>query len=207
MNLVNSVNIQLMGLSGLSRFERLSAALVGVAMIWYAFSAPDILVAFTVITVTAYFGKFLLELIPCFRSQIRFQHILIFIVTTTLIFIKARVAHAIFLSDLEAFIIDLFTASNEQAGGGDNFSVNPALISLMFNVLRGIFLLAVAAATLFAISQGLRGGDWLPIVQQVVMAFAAVMALDIITLVIVGDQDATSIVNQGDNNAGAGGTP
>jgi hypothetical protein len=61
------------------------------------------------------------------------------------------------------------------------------VIDLIFNLIRGAFLLLVAAASLFAYNQAQQGNDWRPIVTQVGLAFAIVIAIDVVTFLFVGD--------------------
>ncbi|MDX2245049.1 MAG: hypothetical protein NW224_30600, partial [Leptolyngbyaceae cyanobacterium bins.302] len=89
-------------------------------------------------------------------------------------------AHAIFLSGMEEFVTELATQS---AGGGEGISEES--IGLVFNVIRAIFLLLVAAAALFAYNQAQQGNDWRPIATQVGLAFGVVLGLDVITAIFV----------------------
>lgn len=182
--MVSLVRSELAAIATLSKVEKAYGVVGLLGLVWYAFNSPLMVMGFAMFTVMAYLGRFVLG---SMGNAISYRHLVVFIVTTTLIFGHAeQQAHAVFLQDLERFIISVFTETGNQMGGGGGEAVDENIISLLFNVLRGIFLLAVGAATLFAISQAMRGGDWLPIIQQVVMAFAAVLAVDIITLVIIG---------------------
>jgi hypothetical protein len=89
-------------------------------------------------------------------------------------------AHAIFLSGMEEFITQL---ASESAGGGEGISEEA--IALVFNVIRAVFLLLVAAAALFAYNQAQQGNDWRPIATQVGLAFGIVLGLDVITAIFV----------------------
>lgn len=112
-------------------------------------------------------------------TKIRFWHIASIILSITAVLsLLGSPAHAIFLSNLEEF----FTTLAQGAGG----SVNPTVIPLIFNLIRGGFLLLVAGASLFAFNQAQQGNDWRPIISQVAIAFAIVIAVDIITFLFTG---------------------
>ncbi|NJL40475.1 MAG: hypothetical protein HC899_29840, partial [Leptolyngbyaceae cyanobacterium SM1_4_3] len=66
------------------------------------------------------------------------------------------------------------------------------VVGLIFNLIRGVFLLLVAAAALFAYNQAQQGNDWRPIVTQVGLAFAIVIAIDVVTFIFVGNGTGTA---------------
>lgn len=117
-------------------------------------------------------------------GKIRFWHVTTAIITSTaLCSVLDSPANAIFLSGLEAFMQQL--AQGAASAGGQ--AISPEVITLIFNLIRGAFLLLVAAASLFAYNQAQQGNDWRPIVTQVALAFAIVIAIDVITFLFVGD--------------------
>src|SRR6476469_2570789 len=119
-------------------------------------------------------------------TKIRFWHIASLIITMTALLNTLSVpAQAIFLSGLEQFFIDL-AQQTSQAGGGTN-TLDANVVGLIFNLIRGVFLLLVAAAALFAYNQSQQGNDWRPIVTQVGLAFAIVIAIDVITFLFIGN--------------------
>jgi hypothetical protein len=65
--------------------------------------------------------------------------------------------------------------------------VDAGTVETVFNMIRAVFLLLVAAAGLFAYNQAQQGNDWRPIATQVALAFGIVIGLDIITLIFTGD--------------------
>ena len=71
-------------------------------------------------------------------------------------------AQAIFLSGLEQFLADIA----EQSSTGGTSSIDPEAITLVFNAIRGVFLLLVGVAALFAYNQAQQGNDWRPIATQ-----------------------------------------
>jgi len=124
------------------------------------------------------------------NAKVRFWHIVTAIITVTaLCGVLVQPAHAIFLSGLEAFFVEL--ASQAQSGGSGT-TISEEVIGLIFNLIRGVFLLLVAAAALFAYNQAQQGNDWRPIVTQVGLAFAIVIAIDVVTFLFVGDGTGTT---------------
>ncbi|MBD2772533.1 hypothetical protein [Iningainema tapete] len=121
--------------------------------------------------------------------KIRFWHVVTAIIAVTALLNTFEMpAHAIFLSGLEAFFKQLATQSS-TAGGGTAIDENT--IALIFNVIRGVFLLLVAAASLFAYNQAQQGNDWRPIVTQIGLAFGIVIAIDVITFLFIGNGTGT----------------
>lgn len=125
----------------------------------------------------------------CLGVKIRFWHIVTLILgfsaALSLIHLPAN---AIFLSGLEEFFK---TLASEAQGAGSGETITEDVISLVFNLIRGAFLLLVAGASLFAYNQAQQGNDWRPIVAQVGIAFAIVIAVDVITYLFVGDGSGT----------------
>ena len=116
--------------------------------------------------------------------KIRFWHIATAIITSTaLCSVLDSPANALFLSGLEEFMQEL--AEGASSAGGE--AIDAEVIELIFNLIRGAFLLLVAAASLFAYNQAQQGNDWRPIVTQVALAFAIVIAIDVITFLFVGN--------------------
>jgi len=116
--------------------------------------------------------------------KVRFWHIASAIVTITAVLnVVSLPAQAIFLSGLQVWMEQLATDAG-AAGGGT--AVDPATIGLIFNAIRAVFLLLVAAAALFAYNQSQQGNDYRPIVTQIALAFGIVIALDVITFLFIG---------------------
>ena len=116
--------------------------------------------------------------------KIRFWHVATAIITSTaLCSVLDSPANAIFLSGLEEFMNEL--AEGASSAGGE--AIDSEVIKLIFNLIRGAFLLLVAAASLFAYNQAQQGNDWRPIVTQVALAFAIVIAIDVITFLFIGN--------------------
>lgn len=118
-------------------------------------------------------------------SKIRYWHLATAVITVTALLNNFQTpAQAIFLSGLQQFMTNLATEAG-AAGGGT--AVDSTTIALIFNAIRGIFLLLVAAAALFAYNQAQQGNDWRPIVTQVALAFGIVIAIDVVTFLFVGN--------------------
>ncbi|NEO98712.1 MAG: hypothetical protein F6K58_08535 [Symploca sp. SIO2E9] len=117
-------------------------------------------------------------------SKIRAWHIIsVIIALTGILSVWETPAQAIFLSGLEAFFKQL--AKGAAAAGAQ--AIDDQVIVLIFNLIRGVFLLLVAAASLFAYNQAQQGNDWRPIVVQVGLAFGIVIAIDVVTFLFVGN--------------------
>lgn len=111
--------------------------------------------------------------------KIRFWHVAtIILALTNVLSIVPTPAQALFLSGLETFFVDLVSQSNS--------SIDQQAVTLVFNLIRGIFLILVAAAGLFAYNQAQQGNDWRPIVTQVGIAFGTLICIDIITYLFTG---------------------
>ena len=120
-------------------------------------------------------------------SKISFWQVISLIISLTIIFSTSETpAHAIFLGGLEDFFRELATEAS-RAGGE---SIDENVITLIFNLIRGVFLLLVAAASLFAYNQAQQGNDWRPIIVQIGLAFGIVIAIDIITFLFIGGSTA-----------------
>jgi len=126
--------------------------------------------------------------------KIRFWH-----VATAIIAVAAFLstfetpAQAIFLSGLEKFMTDIA----QKAGGNGGTAISADTIKLIFNAIRGVFLLLVAAAALFAYNQAQQGNDWRPIVTQIGLAFGIVIAIDVVTQLFIGDGTGGSAASGG----------
>jgi hypothetical protein len=119
-------------------------------------------------------------------AKLRFRYIVTLIITTiAVLHVLIAPADAIFLSGLEQFFINL-AQQTAQAGGATN-TLDANVVGLIFNLIRGVFLLLVAAAALFAYNQAQQGNDWRPIVTQVGLSFAIVIAIDVVTFIFIGN--------------------
>jgi hypothetical protein len=113
------------------------------------------------------------------KKKLKFRQIGSIITTLLILFsIFQLPAHAVFLENLEEFVVTLA----EGAGTG----VTADSIELIFNLIRAIFLVLVAVAALFAYNQAQQGNDWRPIASQAAMAFGIIVALDVITFLFIG---------------------
>lgn len=118
--------------------------------------------------------------------KIRWWHVIAAIIATTTVagtVLHPEPGHALFLDSLEQFTIDLI---NDSSPGSGDTAIDEDAIGLVFNTIRVVFLLSVAAAALFAFNQAQQGNDWRPIIGQVGIAFAAVIAVDVITYFVIG---------------------
>jgi len=110
-------------------------------------------------------------------AQIRFWHVATVILGLTIFLSLFNTpAHAFFLSGLESFFQELVAGAQST-----DSSIDTEAVTLVFNLIRGVFLILVVAAALFAYNQAQQGNDWRPIITQVGIAFGIVIAIDIIT--------------------------
>jgi hypothetical protein len=123
------------------------------------------------------------------RIKIRFWHVsgLIIALTATLTTFEMP-AQAIFLSGLEKFLTDIA----EQSSTGGTSSIDPQAITLVFNAIRGVFLLLVGVAALFAYNQAQQGNDWRPIATQAGLAIGIILTIDVITFLFIGNGTGTT---------------
>lgn len=171
-----------------SAFDALSFVGIGVGLVYMAARQP---VFFSVLGLSGLFylaAWQMLQVTPVLEkwigSKIKIQHVVVAISTTTLLASAIQPAHALFLSGLEDFFVEL---AAQAQGGGAGETLDEGVIGLVFNLIRGVFLLLVAAAALFAYNQAQQGNDWRPIVTQVGLAFAIVIAIDVVTFIFIGN--------------------
>ncbi|MBR8834395.1 MAG: hypothetical protein DSM106950_10265 [Stigonema ocellatum SAG 48.90 = DSM 106950] len=188
----NSVN-QLLQKLKINQADLLFIAICAVVSIYMLVKEP-VLISVLGCSSVVFFGLWqITRTVPILEkligAKIRFWHIVTAIITVTALLNTFEMpAHAIFLSGLEAFFKQLATQSS-TAGGGTSIDANT--IALIFNVIRGVFLLLVAAASLFAYNQAQQGNDWRPIVTQIGLAFGIVIAIDVITFLFIGNGTTT----------------
>jgi hypothetical protein len=154
-------------------------------MLGYSFYKTPVLMGTLMIGYLVAFAlNWVASRLPYFNQQwqtkIRSWHLLVPIGAIALTLNTVTPAHAIFLSGMEEFVKQLATQS---AAGGQG--VSEESIGLVFNLIRAIFLLLVAAAALFAYNQAQQGNDWRPIATQVGLAFGIVLGLDVITAIFI----------------------
>jgi hypothetical protein len=112
-------------------------------------------------------------------TRISFWHICVLILTSTMLLSQFESpAHAVFLAGLEDSVTTLLSDS------GITIAANA--VKATFNLIRIIFLLLVAAAGVFAFNQAQQGNDWRPVIGQIAIAFAVVIAIDLMTYIITG---------------------
>lgn len=171
-----------------STFNTLSLAGIGAGLVYMVVRQPVFFSVFALSSVVYFTAWQMLQVLPVLDTwlgrKIKFQHVVMAISTTTLLASTIQPAHALFLSGLETFFVDL--AAQAQSGGAGE-TLDESVIGLVFNLIRGVFLLLVAAAALFAYNQAQQGNDWRPIVTQVGLAFAIVIAIDVVTFIFIGN--------------------
>jgi len=164
------------------------------AILYFTVKNPLFITAFGCFTILFLSAWHLAQIVPIIEhyisGKIRFWHIVsLILAATAFVSILPTPAHAIFLSGLEDFFKELVQGAQSGAGSA---TLTPEVVGLIFNLIRGAFLLIVAASSLFAYNQAQQGNDWRPIVTQVGLSFAIVIAIDIVTYIFVGDGVTTT---------------
>lgn len=170
-----------------STVDRLSWVGIGVGVMYLAARQPVFFSVFALSSLLYVAAWQMLQVMPgvgpTLGRRVKVQHVAMAISTTTILASTIQPAHALFLSGLEDFFVEL---AAQAQGGGAGETLDEGVISLVFNLIRGVFLLLVAAAALFAYNQAQQGNDWRPIVTQVGLAFAIVIAIDVVTFIFIG---------------------
>ena len=173
--------------SKINRADRITLIALALGLIYSTITEP-LLVCFLGIGALAGMSLWrIIHSIPLLEyylgGKVRFWHIAVAICTASAFGgLLAQPADAAFLSGLEALLKDI----TKEAAAAGGTSISDDVISLIFNMLRGIFLLLVAASALFAYNQAQQGNDWRPIATQIGLAFGIVLGLDVITFLFVG---------------------
>ena len=154
------------------------------------FAVTDTYLVTILATVSAIFGLLWCWVVPSLEQylgiQVKFRYVVIGIMTLTLLLAVIDVpAHAVFLARLEAYFKTL-VAGAQSYNSGSGGTVDATAVSQVFNLIRGIFLLLVVGAAIFAYTQAQQGNDWRPIIYKIGMAFGLVIAVDIVTYIFVG---------------------
>ena len=166
---------------------------LGFGLIYLIVKEPLLISIILSLSLFFYCLNIILSFIPIFnhfvKTKIRFWHIagLIIALTATLTVFELP-AQAIFLSGLEQFLTDIA----EQSSSGGTSSIDPEAITLVFNAIRGVFLLLVGVAALFAYNQAQQGNDWRPIATQAGLAIGIILTIDVITFLFIGDGTGTT---------------
>ncbi len=140
---------------------------LGLSLIYLTVKEPLLISIILSLSLFFYCLHRIIKLIPWLNkivnAKIHFWHIagLIIALTATLTVFELP-AHAIFLSGLEEFLAGI---AEESSTGGAS-TISPEAITLVFNAIRGVFLLLVGVAALFAYNQAQQGNDWRPIATQ-----------------------------------------
>jgi len=84
-----------------------------------------------------------------------------------------------------------FFRNNLTQGSGNNSNALPA-VSLIFNVLRAIYLLYIAVSLIGVINALRKDEDWQSIVRTPLLVIIAVTVADVLTGFIIGDSSSSS---------------
>lgn len=92
-------------------------------------------------------------------------------------------AQAQFFGKAENFFKTTLTQGSENNGGGQ------AAVSLIFNVLRGIFLLYIAISLVGVINAVRKDEDWQSVARTPLLVVVAVTIADVLTGFVIGDSN------------------
>jgi hypothetical protein len=166
---------------------------LGFGLIYLAVKEPLLISIILSLSLFFYCLNRVISLIPYLnyfvKVKIQFWHItgLIMALTATLTTFEMP-AQAIFLSGLEQFLTNIA----QQSSTGGTSAIDPQAITLVFNAIRGVFLLLVGIAALFAYNQAQQGNDWRPIATQAGLAIGIILTIDVITFLFVGNGTGTT---------------
>jgi hypothetical protein len=115
-----------------------------------------------------------------FNLRLRFSHVAAVMMVVVLLFggLMDSPAHALFLEGFEKGITKLISESGSTIAAGT--------ITSVFTLIRILFLFVVVAAGIYAYNQAQQGNDWRPIITQVSIAIAVIIALDVLTKLFLG---------------------
>jgi uncharacterized membrane protein len=176
-----------------TRADTNTSMLLGLGLIYLAVREPVLISILLSLGLLFYCLNQVIRFIPYLnyfvKVKIRFWHIagLIIGLTATLTTFEMP-AQAIFLSGLEKYLTDI----SQQSSTGGTSSIDPQAITLVFNAIRGVFLLLVGVAALFAYNQAQQGNDWRPIATQAGLAIGIILTIDVITFLFIGNGTGTT---------------
>ena len=107
------------------------------------------------------------------RRRIKIKTLALMVATGMMTLYMSQPAHAVILTDMEAFMVDL------AADAGTSITADQ--VGLIFTLMRAVFLILIVIAALFAYNQAQQGNDWRPIATQAGMAIGVLISLDAIT--------------------------
>ena len=106
-------------------------------------------------------------------GKIPIKRIALVLVTAIMTISLSQPAHAVILTDMEAFLVDL------AADAGTSITADQ--VGLIFTLMRAVFLILIVIAALYGYNQAQQGNDWRPIATQAGMAIGVLISLDAIT--------------------------
>jgi len=113
-----------------------------------------------------------------FKKRFSFWQIAAVGMAITIVLCNFHPAHALFLQDLETKVTTVIA--------GTSSGIPASSVALMFNLLRVVFVFMVVASAIYAYVQAQQGNDARPIIMNVLIGFATVMAIDVVTVFIAG---------------------
>lgn len=106
-------------------------------------------------------------------GRIKIKTLALVVATTIMTLYLSQPAHAVILTDMEAFLVNL------AADAGTSITADQ--VGLIFTLMRAVFLILIVIAALYGYNQAQQGNDWRPIATQAGMAIGVLISLDAIT--------------------------
>lgn len=82
---------------------------------------------------------------------------------------------------------NLEQAVNNAVNNTGDTTIDPAVITTIFNIFRILIVLAFLIGVVIVFTQATRGGDWQPIANLLAIGVAFVIGVEVISQLIIGD--------------------
>jgi hypothetical protein len=166
----------------LSKNDLSSLAFIGIACVYFALSAPQILIAVLFSGILAIASGLLQKYLYLFgnwKIPLRSWHLIALLLATAAILGQfAAPASAQFFNSLETALTDAI--NNAQLG------IDTTIIAGIFLILRVLVILGFLVGVAALVAQAIRGGDATPVINLLAVGLALVISIEVITRLILG---------------------
>jgi hypothetical protein len=188
------------------RFTKLGLAVVAVFSIWFSVVQPLIasaILLFGIVTIAFYVLSLGLEQVSALLTPVFFrrgrripgwQMTLGGVVAALVILPQAEPAQAQFFNSLETGL----KAVIADSGSG----IDEGIITTIFVFFRVLVVLAFVTGVIISLTLAMRGGEWQPLLNVIGIGVAFVVAVEVISVLILG---AAATAGGGAGGGGAGG--
>lgn len=188
------------------RFTKLGLAVAAVFSVWFSIVQPLIasaLLLFGIVTIAFYILSLGLEQVSALFAPVFFRHgrkvsgwqmALAGVVVTLVIFPPAEPVQAQFFNSLETGL----KAVIADSGSG----IDEGIITTIFVFFRVLVVLAFVTGVIISLTLAMRGGEWQPLLNVIGIGVAFVVAVEVISVLILG---AAATAGGGAGGGGAGG--